>query len=304
MDGEDTDAGRPDARRLFEALRDHEGPDAHTAVVVPWLERVRDDYRPLFGVVSRDEPWWEGAGPVGGWWDPLKELYALSRVSDALLLAFQPVPDDRPDRAAGWARISRSQYLELFTGLGMTPFGGGTAFDSFLHEIVEVEQTTDPRAPIEVTGVVWPGLMLGRLLFGRAGVRVRAGAGHARRGIADRSPLYWTYLRRHRPTVDLSQGWGHNSQWRTDFRLDYRTPDSRRLNAAARGDIDEPDAPGDPCPPLTPAERRELLRHRCLLREPAAVAGHARTPGWERELFPFRWRLLESEERRAGGPGS
>ncbi|MFD0531918.1 hypothetical protein ACFQ1I_43790 [Kitasatospora arboriphila] len=55
----------------------------------------------------------------------------------------------------------------------MTPFHGG-GFDPFLHEIVEVEQADDPAAPIEVTEVLWPGLMLGELLFSRAGVRVRA----------------------------------------------------------------------------------------------------------------------------------
>jgi len=33
--------------------------------------------------------------------------------------------------------------------------------------------------------------------------------------------LYFTYLRRSRPTCDLSHGWGSNSQWSTDFRRDY-----------------------------------------------------------------------------------
>ncbi|MFF0078228.1 hypothetical protein ACFYR1_00635 [Streptomyces canus] len=42
---------------------------------------------------------------------------------------------------------------------------------------------------------------------------------------------------------------------------------------------------------LTPGERRELLRHRCLLRVPRAVDALARTPGWERDLMPFDWRL-------------
>ncbi|MER5851332.1 hypothetical protein ABT126_31005 [Streptomyces sp. NPDC002012] len=83
----------------------------------------------------------------------------------------------------------------------------GTVFDSFLHEIVDVEQADDPHAPIRITQIVWPGLMLGQLLFSRAGVRVRAGANHAQCGVADRPPLYWTYLRRHRSTVDLSHGW-------------------------------------------------------------------------------------------------
>ncbi|MDI5904569.1 MULTISPECIES: hypothetical protein [Streptomyces] len=42
---------------------------------------------------------------------------------------------------------------------------------------------------------------------------------------------------------------------------------------------------------LTPDERRELLRHRCLLRVPRAADALARTPGWELDLMPFDWRL-------------
>jgi hypothetical protein len=97
------------------------------------------------------------------------------------------------------------EYLDLFTSLGMTP-GYDTAFDPFLHEIVEVEQDDDPSAPIQVEEVLWPSLMLGQMLFNRAGVRVRAGALYAQHGVADRSQIYWTFLRRHRPTVDLSHG--------------------------------------------------------------------------------------------------
>ncbi|MFF9075715.1 hypothetical protein ACF1BP_28990 [Streptomyces sp. NPDC014735] len=127
--------------------------------------------------------------------------------------------------------LPEREYLDLFTSLGMTPFKDGDAFDPFHHEIVEVEQADDPHAPIEIAEILWPGLMPGRLLFNRAGVRIRAGVEHAQRGVADCWPLYWTF-RRHRTTVGLSQGWGSNSQWRTGFRPDYRTPAGNRLNLA------------------------------------------------------------------------
>lgn len=96
--------------------------------------------------------------------------------------------------------------------------------------------------------------------------------------MADRSPLYWTFLRRHRPTVDLSQGWGSNSQWRTGFRLDHRTSTGRRVNADGRHDIDAPENLDPSETLLTPAERRQLLRNRCLLRTPenaSALAPYA-----------------------------
>ncbi|MFJ4189019.1 hypothetical protein [Kitasatospora sp. NPDC089509] len=255
------------ARALYEALLDTDGP--YEAVIDPWLAQPSTSaYRARLHTAAT--PHWADQ-------DLLEELYALSRVSDYLLLDPQIPP-----------------YLSLFAALGMTAFDD-RSFDPFLHEIVEVEQAEDPHSPIEILDHHWPGLMLGELLFSRAGVRVRAGVAHAERGVADRWPLYWTHRRAHRPTRDLSQGWGNNSQWRTDFRLDYRTPDGDLLNAAESTPIDgrpdlHPDHPANLAPEerlLTPAERRELLRHRTFLRAPAAATG----PEWAGDLFPWEWRL-------------
>ncbi|MEV7177526.1 hypothetical protein [Kitasatospora sp. NPDC093679] len=186
----------------------------------------------------------------------------------------------------------------------MTPFSGG-GFDPFLHEIVEVEQADHPAAPIEVTEVLWPGLMLGELLFSRAGVRVRAGAAHARRGAADRSPLYRTFRRRHRRTVDLSQGLGRQLAVVDGpaARLPHpvrRPPERRRRPPRRRQSRAGARPPGEPEPPGTaadpPRERRDLLRHRCLLRTPEAVAELDRDAPWDREFIPFdRW-LPAAEE--------
>ncbi|WP_406437814.1 hypothetical protein OHB14_57410 [Streptomyces sp. NBC_01613] len=279
MDAEETWVN---ARLLYQALRDHTGPDPYTAAVEPWLRRAEIEYRSVLaegvGLLARTAV----DGPDERCGDLLWELYALSRVSDVLLLAFQPPADkDEPWSSA----VTMDQYLELFGRLGMTSFEETGVFDPFLHEIVEVKQAQDPDEPIRVTGVVWPGLWLGDLLFSRAGVRVRAGVRHAERGVADRSPLYWTYRRRHRPTVDLSMGWGHNSQWRTDFRVDLRTGSGYELNACARGAIDDTEGFTDAS--LTSQERRELLRHRCLLRTPVNAAELAETPRWQEELYPF-----------------
>ncbi|MGI5451828.1 hypothetical protein ACQEWB_01310 [Streptomyces sp. CA-249302] len=282
MDGEET---WDDARELFEALHDHTGPDAYTAVLEPWLARAEGAYREelVEGVALLVRTTADGLD--GRCQDPLWELYALSRVSDLLLLPCQPPGDpDEPSTAT----VTTAQYLELFGRLGMTPFEETEAFDPFLHEIVEVDQTEDPDEPIRITGLVWPGLRHGSLLFNRAGVRVRAGVRHAERGVADRSPLYWSHRRRHRPTVDLSQGWGHNSQWRTDFRVDLRTATGDEVNVCANGEgIDVPWTGAL----LTPDERWELLRHRCLLRTPVKAAEMAETPRWQEEFFPFGWRL-------------
>ncbi|MEU9116235.1 hypothetical protein AB0D04_31855 [Streptomyces sp. NPDC048483] len=294
-----SDGGK--ARELYEALGWHEGPKLYETVVVPWLDRAGGGYRAWLATAAEYRSWWTEKETVPDGQELLWELYALSRVSD-LLLAFQPPAGEVncPDLRL---RLSEHEYLGLFTSLGMTPFKGST-FDPFLHEIVEVEQADDPHAAIEIMEFVRPGLLLGQLLFSRAGVRVRAGVEHAQRGVADRSPLFWTFRRRHRPTVDLSQGWGRNSQWRTDFRLDYRTPIADLLNVAEDREIDgsteiSPDHPANLSPEerlLTPDERRELLRHRCLLRVPEAADVLAGSPNWERDLMPFGWRLPDSEQ--------
>ncbi|MEW1691393.1 hypothetical protein ACIQOF_07215 [Streptomyces sp. NPDC091265] len=295
------------ARELFTSLRDHVGHDPYAAVVVPWLSRAEVGYRGRLADATDRLCRETFDGPATVRADLSWELYALSRVSDVLLLPFQPPAATAEE--APWARrvhpldqrpgLDMTQYLQIFTQLGLAPFDETGTFDPFLHEVVEVEQAEDPDEPARVTGLVWPGLWLGRLLFSRAGVRIRAGVHHAERGVADRSPLYWTFVRRHRPTVDLSHGWGHNSQWRTEFRLDYRTETGELVNADGCEDIDANEDVDFPSALLTPEERRHLVRNRCLLRTPVNASALAATSSWEMELFPFDWRLPASEARHS-----
>ncbi|MCZ1005657.1 hypothetical protein [Streptomyces lydicus] len=289
-----------DARALFRALHEHEGPHAHEVTSVPWLQQTGDEYRLWLARAAVHDGWWTGETAMRGSGLLIRELYALSRVNDVLLLGFQPSGDAPPGpswpvRRLQWPGVSLSEYVALFTGLGMTAFDDEDAaagtFDPFFHEIVDVEQADDLAAPIRITQVVWPGLMLGDLLFSRAGVRVRAGRNHAQRGVADCFPLYWTFRRNYRPTVDESHDWGAQSQWATNFRLDYRTSTSLELNVAGDADIDTAEDLSGDAAQLAVGERRELLRHRCLLRAPEAVNALAGAPGWEKELRPFDWRL-------------
>lgn len=286
------------ARELYEALTRYDREESYRTIVTPWLDRAQDGYRSWLATAAEDSSWWAEKESEPDGRELMWELYALHRVSDRLLLTIQSAFEE-PGSPDSQPLLSERQYLSVFASLGMTWFEDGDAFDPFLHEIVDVEQADDPYAPIEIIEVVRTGLTLGGLLFNRASVRIRAGVEHAQRGVADRSPLYWAFLRRHRPTVDLSQGWGSNSQWRTDFRLDYRTPAGDRLNVAGYRPIDgdadlHPDHPNNLSREerlLTPGERRELLRHRCLLRAPVAAGALFGSPGWERDLMPFDWQL-------------
>jgi hypothetical protein len=243
-------------------------------VLTPWINENADTLRETLAPLGVHGRWQR---VEYAWGDLLEQAYALSRVSDLLLLGFQP--DLPAEVETPWAhvlhlpghdvRITVDDYVSVFSALGMRRVEVAR-FDPFFHEIAAVEQSDDPNAPIEVVGELWPCMMLGEMLFGRAGVRARAGEQQAVAGIADRSMLHEVFLRRHRPSSDGSLGWGHNSQWKTDFRRDYLTADAYRFNIDASMDIDDDNEFDDS--QLTSSERRDLLRYRCVVRPLAHVS--------------------------------
>jgi hypothetical protein len=264
------------ARKLYGAVRMYTGSAIFDDVLAPWIAENGDEVRELLAPLDTYGRWRRVEYVFG---DLLEQAYAYSRVSDILLLGFQPdLPADTdtpwahelhlPDR---FVTITRDEYVSVFSALGMRRVDVAE-FDPFFHEIVAVEQGEDPDAPIEIVSELWPGMMLGELMFARAGVTVRSGERHVVAGIADRSGMDEVFLRRYRPTDDQSLGWGHNSQWKTDFRRDYLTADAYRFNVDADKDIDEDAELGDPR--LTPSERRDVLRHRCTVRPLANVPEH------------------------------
>jgi hypothetical protein len=138
-------------------------------------------------------------------------------------------------------------------------------FTPFLYEIVDVVAADDPGQPPVVLRQWWPGVLVGSMLLARAGVTVQAWAGWLDPVVARESASYWAWRRRHRPVVDLSRGWGSNSQWRTPFRRDYRVGDRLcyDVDAALRPATDR----ASPLPPADVAVG--LVRHRC-----SAVVDH------------------------------
>lgn len=205
----------------------------------------------------------------------LWELYAASRVRDVLLLAHQPGPVSDPVRELDEAlhreqplfrTVPVDQITGFFTAIGCQPVTEAS-FDPILHEIITCEAADHPATPIQITGQCWPALMIGELVFTRAGVRVRAGSAHAVPGIADRSELHWEYWRRHRITSDGSFWWGHNSQWRTAPRRDYLTSSGHVYDYDAFSSFNRlmPPLPGGNTGPLT-ADQASFIKNRCQLR--------------------------------------
>ncbi len=275
-------------RSLFHRLVEYEGADAYHDVLLPWQPQAAVTMSVLQSYGSAEAIFWGKEQPdacSGGddnYYTCLEHLYALSRVSDMLLLPFQPVRNRTTFPLAayneGWLpAIQIEERNEWMRSLGMQEAEHST-FHPFYHEIVDVEQAPDPDEPISLVEIIWPGFLLGHMLFCRAGVRVRGGEHFIRKDIAENSRLYWAYTRNNRQAVDQSHGWGHNSQWGTDFRRDYVTQDAYYYNVDGEDDIREDDKVAETAvffgesessePALTLSQRTELLTDRCFIITP------------------------------------
>jgi len=243
---------------LFHEIQDYRGESLYDDVLVGWIDRARhalDDcssFRTFTPYNRKDE------AAQGRMWN----LYALSRVNDMLLSCMREDVAAEPSRP----RISRAEYADFYTRCGLRLIKL-ESFTPFYHEIVSVYPSPDDQEPIGILGHVWPGLMFGEMLFSRSGVEVLGGSAHIASEIAEGSTLYFTYERTNRKTCDLSMGWGHNSQWRTDFRRDYESNGRRIYNSDGEHILGRP-TPEEDRDGLTSEERLELCRHRCFIKSP------------------------------------
>ena len=237
-------------RELHGQVLDYEGDALYADLLRPWLARQDGERRWLEEVRGRPGNPVPPMGPEELW-----RLYALSRIVDLLQLSFAPRTAE-----ADWdvAPVTRDDFARFMDALGLEAVERA-GFHPFFHEVVTVDQLAEADAAPEVAEVYWPGYTLGPLLVSRTGCRVRAGRLHLLKEVAERSTLYWAYARNHRPTDDLSRGWGGNSQWRTSFRRDYALDGRLYYNVGAR------EHPGGADAELDAAERAELLRHRCFV---------------------------------------
>ena len=283
-------------RDLYRALEEYRGTNVFADLLEPWMKASRDELAAGHLAVLR-EPY-SSSPPRQAWpvedrlVDASWELYALSRVADVLLLGQQP--EARPDAVATTddhhepvpmvVEVSLDDTVAFFEGLGLR-VRAESRFHPFFHEIVQVIEDESAEAAPRIEHTHWPCLMLGELMFVRAGVTIRCGRRYASRPWADASTLYWAYRRRYRSTSDLSMGWGHNSQWRTCFRRDYACPDRFVFNAD--GHIGHPyplSLPEGPTDLLPPESREQLLAHRCLLQAPPPSCTDPWPHDWTLEL--------------------
>lgn len=262
----------PSFRELYSRLNCCEDKAAYRYYVLPWQSQADEAMQVLRRYGALDARTWRIDPTM---LDADEEdiensynLYALSRVSDMLLLPYQP---NRQNETWTGPPVTLDERTEWFRSLGMTVIEQ-QIFCPFYHEVVEVEQSPDPTEPITLLETIWPGFMLDHMLFCRAGVKVRGGIRHIRKNLAETSTLCQTYWRISRPTDDASKGWGSNSQWATTFRRDYVDATTYYYNVDGEYNLNGEDSPPDNDmqhvldeQKLTLAEMVELVRHRCFI---------------------------------------
>jgi hypothetical protein len=244
-------------RELFDLIHGKPSRPVYWYVIAPWVESHAGERDWLHSFASRQGSPIPKADVVDLW-----RLDALSRVNETLLLNFQHGRGDGSD----WSgpNISPDDYVRFAESLGLT-VTASPSFSPFYHEIVEVEEARDEDQPVRVVSTLWPCLMLGDMMFSRAGVRISGGTRFIRKDVAESSTLYWAFRRKNRPFRDLSHGWGSNSQWRTSFRRDYRIGEEFHYNVDGKHDLAVPEPATEDRDGLTPAERVELLTNRCFV---------------------------------------
>jgi len=257
---------------LFRAILNFDPKaDLFHELLCPWMESERG-WLTAFAQQTSPEP----IAIEDSW-----RLYALSRINEILLMAFQRGTYDSWEGPT----LTLPEYRAFMTGLGFRVVDE-PAYSPFFHEIVDIVEAAPlrPRSDyIDLERIDWPALMLGPMMFSRAGVAVSCLAGTLNPGIATSSTLYWAHRRKFRRREDLADGWGSNSQWRTQFRREYIVGDKLLFNADGKYDLnDRNQALREDG--LTRSERIELLTYRCFVR--CAKPDDDLAPYYDRVLLP------------------
>lgn len=244
-------------RSLHNELLEYSGSAAFTDVLNPWLEEHPAEVQWLRSIKERSGKPIPTASEEELW-----QLYAASRVFELLALRFQKGCADGSD----WPGppISEEEFAEFSRRVGLDVLHPDL-YSPFHHEVVELSSTAESDQPVRISKYHWPCLMLGPLLFMRAGVTVSASPRVLAPKVADRSTLYWAYRRKSRPYQDLSLGWGSNSQWRTSFRRDYYLGETLHFNVDGKVDLATLRAGEHNEDGLSPDERMELVANRCFV---------------------------------------
>jgi len=200
-------------RSIYENMVNYQGENPYQEIILPflkdlpqniWSQNYLQEIQTTEQIPKFDQ-------------EEIWRLYSFHRFNELLLLNFQEPKISQLNHAL---KINSQEYRSLMSALGLEVL----SYPKFLpifHQIVEVEYNQNPDAEIEIIEEFWPTLKLQNLVVSRASCKIRAGKNKINKKIAENSTLYWSHRRLNRKYNDESLGWGHNSQWRTQFRRDY-----------------------------------------------------------------------------------
>lgn len=213
----------------FETILDFKAEDFFESVIKKWI--VENDYKNYISNISNKISGRKNELLQEDIW----ELYALSRVLDLLTLPFQ-TDNDADDSDWKGPRITVAEYIEFNNLLGLeitTPF----SFKPFNCEVIEAQIGMNDFEIIECN---FPAVKLNNLMIKKAGVKILLNPDKFNLNLINKASIYWAFRRKNRKYFDLSQGWGSNSQWRTDLRLDIETENSYIYNVTGRFNLNSP----------------------------------------------------------------
>lgn len=269
-------------RELFDEQCAYGGESLYDDILAPWIDDTRASLEEAKALLDVEGDIKKDAHLEELSWN----LYALSRVLDYAVWNLQPKapegerPETSPRDTCGLTSAELSDFAE---SVGLTVVGRD-AFHPFYNEPVFVEPSDDSADRPELVDSVWPCLMLGNMLIYRGGVRIRSNSAELAKERAEKAPLFWSRYRRARLSMDLSLGWGSNSQWRTDFRRDFECGESFLYNADGFFSLNEPRHKRDQFrADLPDDEWVHLLKYRY------ALAGNHNP----HDLWPWNYRYVE-----------
>jgi hypothetical protein len=265
---------------LYHALLEYDGTDVYADLLERWPGQNPYECRWLAKFSQRTGRADDDRSVASA--EDLCKLYAAFRVTSTLLLRFQAGRADGSDYRGPAISVEDYQLFREALGFRLPEV---SSFHPFFHEIIGVQQRSPAETPVEVVERMWPPLMLGDMMFCRAGCIVSGGEAYVVKDVAERSKLYWTFRRKDRPYADLSHGWGSNSQWRTALRRDYQSPAAFLYNVGAKYSLNTARETNDGITDgIDISTMIELVRNRCLIR--SAID--------DSDLCPYRWTYTET----------
>lgn len=214
---------------LYYKILKFEGEELYESVLKNWA--IENDYKKYTASISNKIQ----TDKTSLLQEDIWELYALTRVLDLLTLRFQP-NNITEDSEWSSAKLSISEYVEFNNLIGLDTIFA-TSFNAFDCEILEAHVGEND---FQINECLFPAVRLENLMLKRAGVKISLNPKNHNLTLVNNASIYWAFRRKNRRYLDLSQGWGSNSQWRTDIRLDIETNNSFIYNLKGTLNLNNP----------------------------------------------------------------